>query len=68
MNIDFRYIGFKFARDVAAFFVASEAFRQFTDGVGSPDPESLGVALVGAVGTAGYRLLREFGFIPEPKA
>ena len=61
MAIDFKYIGLKFVRDLAAFFVASTAFMQFADGVGTPDFESLGVALIGAAGTAMYRVIRDLG-------
>lgn len=67
-GINYRYLAEKFVRDAAAFFVASTAFQQFTSGVGAPDFHTLGVALLGACGTAAYRLVRELGLFGEAKA
>lgn len=65
---NWKYIALKFVRDTAAFFAASTAFQQFTSGVGTFDPEALGVALIGAAGTAVYRIAREAGLFGEPAA
>ena len=67
-GINWVYVAEKFVRDAAAFFVASTAFQQFVDGAGTIDIESLGAALVGALGTAGYRLSRELGLFGEQTA
>jgi hypothetical protein len=64
-GINWKYIAEKFARDTAAFFIASTAFQQFLDGAGTVDPKALGVALGGAVGTAVYRIIREMGLFGE---
>lgn len=66
--INYRYIAEKFARDTVAFFIASAAVQQFTSGVGAPDFHALGVALIGAAGTAAYRVIRELGLFGEAKA
>lgn len=60
-QIDWAYLAEKFVRDTAMFFIASEAFQQFTDGAGAFDPGAIGVALLGAAGTAVYRIIRELG-------
>lgn len=65
LNINWNYVAKKFVRDTAAFFIASAAVQQFTSGVGTPDLEALGVALIGAAGTAVYRLVRELGLFGE---
>lgn len=61
-KLDFAYIAEKFLRDTAMFFVATDVVRQIGDGVGFPSLESLGVAFVGAAGTAIYRAVRDLGF------
>ena len=65
-KINWPYVVEKFIRDTVMFFIATEAFVQFTEGAGSFDPGALGMALLGAAGTAVYRLLRELGLFGTP--
>lgn len=60
-TINWAYVTEKFIRDTAMFFVATEAFAQFTEGGVAFDAGALGAALLGAAGTAVYRIVRELG-------
>lgn len=64
MNIDFKYVAIKFARDAAAVLVGSEVFTSLIDTtVALPSLDDVGRAAGAALCVAAYRLAREFGLL-----
>lgn len=61
-KINYQYVFEKFVRDAIFFFVGTEAVTSVANGDPGVSLGALGAALLGACGTAAYRVARDLFF------